>query len=159
MNSNMKCCSLPKCMTFRHIKRAAIKKEKMFIKNLQKHLSYSYPPLSIKNKRSIKNQKVPMPNFFMSQDQVCFFGSILTYLGHNRLLLEHRSPSWPARWKKPRQFQSLTIEIFHLIKYFWITVGNFCSHPFLFWYFSSVNFVYFQKIVWFYVDRSANFKA
>ena len=77
-------------MTFRHIKRAAIKKEKMFIKNLQKHLSYSYPPLSIKNKRSIKNQKVPMPNFFMSQDQVCFFGSILTYLGHNRLLLEHR---------------------------------------------------------------------
>ena len=80
-------------MTFRHIKTAAIKKEKMFIKNLQKHLSYSYPPLSIKNKRSIKNQKVPMPNFFMSQDQVCFFGSILTYLGHNRLLLEHRSPS------------------------------------------------------------------
>ena len=69
-------------MTFRHIKTAAIKKEKMFIKNLQKHLSYSYPPLSIKNKRSIKNHKVPMPNFFMSQDQVCFFGSILsTYLG------------------------------------------------------------------------------
>ena len=150
MNSNMKCCSLPKCMTFRHIKRAAIKKEKMFIKNLQKHLSYSYPPLSIKNKRSIKNQKVPMPNFFMSQDQVCFFGSILTYLGHNRLLLEHRSPSWPARWKtsvyvawlhwdakwgsnttdriKPRQFKSLTIEIFLLIKYFWIPVGNFCGH-------------------------------